>query len=374
MRFVALALLLLTPAANAQWVSPIEQMYGPYLAPSIGAEPAIVASNHGVLLVWSEIDPLTNIPELHSGILDFDGRLVSPITILPQYQVDAHAKGPVVATDGETFAVGWLESQGLMRVAAIALDANGAPAAPPRGFGGYYELGTITPPLVWNGSAYQIFGFAFDRDGQPVLPETDMPAVLRYAANGTFVGMKWESHRAGYRCSFGRPNCVWFDADFTVTWEIVRGNRHEQTSRAWPYYTDSTPIVAGDDDEMAIVWSSANGIEGMRVVDGKYHSSFAIPKGLTPATPEGIAFDGERWLVAFERDRDIWGAFVDRDSFNVTPFPIATSGRAESKARVTALKSGRFLVSYSSDVVPRDHRFAGRVVLTEPPKKTRALR
>lgn len=368
------AILLFATVANAQWVSPIEQIYGPYLAPSIGAEPAIVASNHGVLLVWSEIDPLTNIPELHSGILDFDGRLVSPITILPQYQVDAHAKHPVVATDGETFAVGWLESQGLMRVAAIALDANGAPAAPPRGFGGYYELGTITPPLVWNGSAYQIFGFAFDRDGQPVLPETDMPAVLRYAANGTFVGMKWESHRAGYRCSFGRPSCVWFDADFTVTWEIVRGNRHEQTSRAWPYYTDSTPIVAGDDDEMAIVWSSDNGIAGMRVVDGKYQSSFAIPKGLTPEAPEGIAFDGERWLVVFTRDQDIWGAFVDRDSFNVTPFPIATGGRAESKARATALKSGRFLVSYSSDVAPRDHRFAGRVVLSESPKRARAIR
>lgn len=380
MKLPAIALLLFATAANAQWVSPIEQSYGPYLAPPTGAEPAIVASSHGVLLAWSELDPITKISEIRTGVLDFNGRLVGPITKLPTYLAAADALGPVVATDGETFAVAWQESSS--RGAAIALDANGVPVAQSLLFGrAGVKLGS-TPTLIWNGEAYQIHGLAFDRNSVPVFPETDLAANLRYAANAASVGMTWVSHLAGYRCTIGSHGCRWFDAEFIVTWEIVRGKDRQQSSKSWTYYTVTTPIVAGDDDEMAIVWRAPDAFVGTRVVDGQFRSSFTFLtltalEQINAGQPEGIAFDGEQWLVVFTRDGDIRGAFIDRNrtSHDFESFPIATGDRAESNARVTTLAPGRFLVSYSSDLGTDDHRFAGRVVLADySPKKTRAIR
>jgi len=379
MKLPAIALLLFATAANAQWVSPVEQSYGPYLAPSIGAEPAIVASNHGVLLAWSELDPITKISAIRTGVLDFNGRLVSPITKLPTYLAAADALGPVVATDGETFAVAWQESS--TRGAAIALDANGATTAQPLLFGRADVRLRGTPPLIWNGEAYQIHGLAFDHNSVPVFPETNLPASLRYAAGGAFVGMTWVSNPRTYRCGWGIGHgCNWFDAEFIITWEIVRGKQHAQRSKQMDYYA-TDPIVAGDDDELAIVWRAPDTFTGIRV-DGEFNNSsftflkFTLRESLDITRPEGIAFDGERWLVVFTRNDDIWGAFIDRNrtSHDFESFPIATGGRKESNARVTTLAPGRFLVSYSSDIGADDHRFAGRVVLAESPKKTRAIR
>ena len=92
------------------------------------------------------------------------------------------------------------------------------------------------------------------------------------------------------------------------------------------------------------------------------------PPGGTPSPR------GERWLIVFTRDGDIWGAFLDRETKTLAPFPISTSGRLETQARVIPLEPGRFLVAYMSDF-GSDHRFAGRIVLTEPPPgKRRATR
>lgn len=370
MRF--LALLLLTTTLSAQWVSPIEQSYGPYLAPGADAAPALVASRNGALLAWSELDPFTRIPEIHVGILDSDGRLNGAITKLSTYQPVAEARSPVVATDGETYAVAWQEPEPHRRMAAVPLDSNGIPVAEPLPFGGIGNL-PRTPLLFWNGESYQIHGLAFDRTGHPVYPKWNVPVYVRYAAGDTLVGMNWTSTPRTYRCGWGIGHgCNWIDAEFIVTWQLAPG---KSGSKEYRYYSDSRAVTAGDADEMAIVWRSPTALTGIRVVDGDYHSKFTILEDPAAPEPDGIAFDGERWLVVFTRDGDVWGAFVDRMAKDFVPFPIASTERVEWKAGAIALAPGRFLVSYSSDLGGDDHRFAGRIVLTEPPpSKRRALR
>ena len=367
-----LALLLLTTTLSAQWVSPNEQSYGPYLAPATDAGPALVASKHGVLLAWCELDPFTRIPEIRAGLLDFDGRLTGAITRVPTYQPVAEARSPVVATDGETFAVAWQEVEPHKRMAAVVLDSNGVPVADPLPFGGIGNLPS-TPLLFWNGDAYQIYGLAFDRSGRPVSPETNVPAHLRYAADETLVGIHWESTPRTYRCGWGIGHgCNWVDPEFIVTWDLAPGR---SGSKKYAYYSDSRAVTAGDAGEMAIVWRSPAALNGIRVVDGVYDSRFTILEDSAAPEPDGIAFDGERWLVVFTRDGNVWGAFVDRVAKNFVPFPIASTERVESNARAIALAPGRFLVSYSSDLGGDDHRFAGRIVLAEPPpSRRRAVR
>lgn len=355
------------------WVSPLEQSYGPYLAPASGGDPAVVASVNRVLLAWSELDPITRRAAIRTGVLDFDGRLVSEIHTLPAWQAGAEATSPMVATDGQTFAVAWREHT---RVSAIPLDANGSAAAEPLTFGVVQSL----LPLLWNGSAYQLaeregtmtVPYAFDRSGARVTPPALIPAFPRFAHSGAQTGLLWASTPREYRCNIARPGCRWFDAQFIVEWEIVRGASLDKASKNYRYYTATNVVTAGDDDELAVVWRGPDGLAGLRVAGGRYRSDFTID---APAEPSGIAFDGERWLVVFTRAGDVWGAFVDRTSEELTPFPITTGARTESNARATALAPGRFLVSYSSDLGPDDHRFAGRVVLTEPPPtRRRAMR
>jgi len=367
-----IGLLLLTTTLSAQWVSPTEQSYGPYLAPETDVGPAIVASKNGVLLAWCELDPFTRIPEIRSGVLDFNGRLTGAITKLPTFQAFAEARKPVVATDGETFAVAWQEFEPHKRMAVIPLDANGVPAAEPLQFGGI-ENWSSTPPLFWNGEAYQIYGLAFDRNGQPVYPETNVPVYLRYAAGGTLVGMNWASTASKYQCGWGIGHgCGWTDPEFMVAWEIRPG---KSGSKKYLYHSESRAVTAGDEDELAIVWRSPTALTGIRVVDGEYHSRFSIVEDAAAPEPDGIAFDGERWLVVFTRDGNVWGAFVDRTGKDFAPFPIASTERVEWKARAIAIAPGRFLVSYSSDLGDNDHRFAGRIVLPEPPPtRRRAIR
>ena len=366
-----LALLLFTTTLSAQWVSPIEQSYGPYLAPATDEGPALVASRNGVLLAWSELDPFTRIPEIRVGILDFDGRLTGAITRLPTYQPVAEARSPVVATNGETFAVAWREPEPHRRSAAVALDSQGAPVAEPLPFANSNLPGT-SPLLFWNGEAYQINGLAFDPTGRLVYPRWNVPAYVRYSAGDTLVGMNWTSAPSRYQCGVAGHGCAWTDPEFVVTWELAPG---KSGSKRYRYSSDSRAVTAGDADEMAIVWRSPTALAGIRVVDGDYHSKFTIVEDPAAPEPDGIAFDGERWLVVFTRDGDVWGAFVDRTAKDFVPFPIASTERVEWQAGAIALAPGRFLVSYSSDLGGDDHRFAGRIVLTEPPpSRRRAVR
>lgn len=364
--------LLLALVLAQVWVSPVEQSYGPYLAPATGAEPALVASRNGVLLAWSELDPITRRAEIRTGVLDFNGRLISEVRTLPTWQAGAEATSPVVATNGESFAVAWLESQRSMRVAAVPLAVDGSRTAEPLSTGYFtgYPEGTPTPPIVWNRDAYVVDGHAFDVAGNEVFPANAIPPHLRFASGDAMIGMTWSTLPERRSCFI--HGCGLLPAEFVVTWEIARELRQTTASEKYPYYWPDTRVVtAGDDDELAIVWRSPTALTGIRVVNGAWQSKFNISKDADAPAPDGIAFDGERWLVVFTRGDDVWGAFVDRTARDATPFPIATSARHESDAQVIAIAPGRFLVSYATNLGAGDHRFAGRVVLTEAPGKRR---
>ncbi|HEX2833601.1 MAG TPA: hypothetical protein VHW00_11330 [Thermoanaerobaculia bacterium] len=390
MRVAALVLLLATVTARAQWVSPTEQVYGPYTPSALGSQPALAASGHGVLLAWSEIDPADKLTYIHTGLLDFNARLITPITKLPQFAAKGIAWAPNVATDGEGFFVAWNEPVGAPLFAAIALDRNAMPLGAAR-FVGKANSTTAKPIAGWNGSAYfsgiDSFPVTFDRTGTPgsVLPF--VPAGFRYSASGALFGATSLSNRAERRCTWGFGwRCVDFPAQLQVKWTLQHGASTLVDSFTAPYYAQSV-LAAGDEHDTALLWrgetNPADTIRGVRLVDGSFNigsfnigsfdttfvvstSPFAVP------VPEAVAFDGERWLLVMTSNGDVSGAFIDREGATFTTFPITTGARIESRAQVLALAPGRFLVAYDSDL-PGDHRIAGRIVTNGAPPKRRAI-
>lgn len=371
----AILILLFAATASAQWVSPVEQSYGPYDAPVSGREPALAASKHGVLLAWSEVDSTTRVAEIRAGLLDFDGRLVSAITTLPKYLPGSRATNPVVATDGEGFLVSWIEQQSLQRVAGVTLDARGQPNSQAHAFGIYYYTGGAIK-AVWNGSSYLLWANRalsnINPDGTFTTAYEIVPPPLLYASNRTLVGIDYFTQDLAYRCGFGIGHgCQWFYPLLQLKWTIVQPDRTLYGQQDYDLYAQGL-TVAGDERMMAVAWSTNNVVKGVRIIDNKPGRLFTVTgsKGLTSS----MAFDGEHWLVVYEHQGDLFGAFVDRDSDTATPFPIAASERAETGAHAHVLGPGRFLVSYLSDGVQHDTRFAGRLVLTEAPSKRRSMR
>ncbi len=381
MRITVLVFLLAALDASARWISPVEQSYGPYAPAPLGSQPALVAAQNRVLLAWSEIDPVAHASRIHVGLLDFDGRLVSPIGKLPLFSSGGLAWSPVVATDGSGFYVSWVEPVGAPLIAGIALDATGRPIGSPRFLG--RAVTSAKPVTAWTGSAYVVgpesFPITLDQVGEPMFAPIQVPTGFRYAADGMLVGVTSVSHREEVRCNIARPGCAVFPAQFEVTWTLRRGGDGWGDSYAAPYFATTPVIAAGADLATAIVWgaetSPATTLRGIRVVNAGYHSSFDIetdPLELPPRA-EAIAFDGERWLVVTTSGGDVHGAFVDQSGSRFKTFAIANSARIESRSQVIALSPGRFLVTYDSDL-PEDHRIAGRIVLTGNPAKRRSAR
>ncbi|HEU4887690.1 MAG TPA: hypothetical protein VFV49_07390, partial [Thermoanaerobaculia bacterium] len=102
----ALLTFLLAAGVTAQVVSPIEQSYGPYTRPYEGYEPALAVSRDAILLAWSEVMTPGAYPRIRIGLLDFHGRLVSPITTI---ETDGHAVFPAVTSDGSSFLLEYFE-------------------------------------------------------------------------------------------------------------------------------------------------------------------------------------------------------------------------------------------------------------------------
>lgn len=380
MRVAVLALLLATVAAHAQWVSPVEQVYGPYTPSALGSQPALAASRNGVLLAWSEVDPVDKLTYIHTGLLDFNARLITPIRRLPQFASKGIAWSPNVATDGEGFFVAWNEPVGTPLFAGIALDRNAASIGAPQLVGSANS--TTTKPLAgWNGTAYfsgaDSFPVTFDRAGTPGAVLPFVPAGFRYSASGALFGLTSTSNRAERRCSWGFGwRCIDYPAQLQVKWTLRRDSGTRTDSFTATHYAPFV-LTAGNERDTALVWrgetNPADTIRGIRLVNGTFESTFVLSTSpYVVPVPEAIAFDGERWLLVMTVNGDVSGAFIDRGGAAFPTFPITTGARVESRAQVLALGGGRFLVTYDSDL-PGDHRIAGRIVMTGEPAKRRAI-
>lgn len=309
-------LMLFAVEATAQVVSPIEQSYGPYQRPIEGYEPAMAVARDRVLLAWSEILSPGAPAQIRIGLLDFHGRLVSPITTIATASA---ATSPVVTTDGTSFSVEYLEGGNL-------------------------------------------FSFAIDGAGTPV------SAPRRLSANDVTPVVRWQPPR--WICTFF--HCGWYPY-WTLHWSFA-GRSGMYIDRE---VEDVGPAAAGGSaSHFVLAWNVSDGVRFLEFWNGNQPAEAArIPASVFAWERPAVDCDDTHCLVAFTtRPRQIYGVLIDSAQPHIqVPVPIETATRVE-RPQVHLLQKGRFLVSYVSAADDPVHRFAGRIVTTRPLARRRAIR
>jgi len=373
MRKVAFALLLLAAtSATAQTVSSIEQSYGPYVRPSTEAFLGFAASRSRILLAWSEVESAVARSRIRIGLLDFSGRLVSPIETISA-EASEYAYAPVVASDGSGFAVLYSEIGPPARVFRVAVDAKGHLTGAPQ-----LLRATVNPvrnlTLFWSGTSYVAYidgaPTPFAADGTPVVTAFGSidPAAALTVANGTLAVAWWTRELV-----WGQP-CAphWFCTIVGHTTDLhwIAGDRSDSyRPRSLPLLSAGVPVrpVVGTFGAQTLIAWLAEGINYYVVNDAP--RELATASNADSNQQLAIACDPKLCLLAYgTTSGDVYAlAFdVSRADYPRT-LPIATSGRKEWHPQVVKIVDGRFLVAYYSDL-PGDIRFAGRIVSTPQPR------
>jgi len=379
MRKVVIALLLLAAtSAAAQVVSSTEQSYGPYTRPAADAYLGITASHHRILLAWSEINDAVSRSRVRIGLLDFQGRLVSPIeTISAESGVSAYA--PLVASDGDGFAVLYSEiGNGPAKVLRVAVDATGHVTGSPG------VLYTSSEParsveLFWSGTSYVAYinnsPNSFTADGTPIV--TAFGAFHHSAltvANGKLAAAGWTPFDLwGPPCLPHFGGCTYYGRMHDLFW--FSGNRSDTyRPKNMPLATGSSavpPVVGTYGTDTIVAWRGFYGISYYVIDD--IPREVAAGTNVDPSQQIAIACDPKLCLLAYGTFfGDIHALAIDV-SHKDTPtlLQVATSVRREWHPQVQKIADGRFLIAYYSDL-PGDTRFAGRIV-SMPPSRTRSV-
>ena len=335
-------------------------IHGPYSRPTRGEHHAIAASRSGALLAWSENAPA---PRIHIALLDFHGRIVSPIAILPAVSDRSDAIAPAVASNGHSFAVHWIERErGNEHVRGVLVDAHGVPIATPRTLstGPILTNDVIAPRIFWNGEAYEA------------------PAVAMAATNGvrgTASAKLTQLKKPGYGCLV--VPCIYnhYADAWDVVWTAgVRTGEH-RIGITWPIGAKpiSPPDIAAASTDFAVAWSSSLGMGYLVTNDGLVRTVYAKPK---IDVPPALGCNDEQGLVAYgTTSGDVHAFLFDTDGLTTpTLLTIAATERLEHAPQVVRLGASRFLVTYHSDLGAEDHCFGGRVVTFEPPARRRLMR
>ena len=309
---VSLALFL-AAGASAQIVSPIEQSYGPYPRPSDGYEPALAVSRDGILLAWSEITSRRHT-QIRIGLLDFHGRLVSPITTVA---TEGNAAFPAVFHDGTSFRVEYVESD--MRF-SVDVDSAGAPMGLPR--------------------------LALPR-GEVLTARFNSPIcfIPFCSPTGQFLTLSWSG--PGVSGSYKYDN-----ATLGTVGPIAGAQRGDNVALAW--YTPKEVVLAD--------------------IRGSVPNIVMFPASVKITELPGIGCDDTHCLLVFTtKTRKIYGLMFDPSQpWPPQPVPIETASFVE-RPQVHVLRNGRFLVVYTSGAVAPHQRFAGRIVTTVPQPRRRAV-
>lgn len=307
---------LLAAGAAAQAVSPIEQSYGPYARPYEGYEPALAVSRDAILLAWSEVLAPGTHPRIRIGLLDFHGRLVSPVTTL---LTKGHTVFPVVTSDGNSFHLEYFEDRIPF---GVDVDARGALAGSPR------RLTSLTPS----------------------------PWTARWG--GALVYCGWCPPRIG---------------NSTLFWTFLGRSgehRHERNESLGP------AAAGGSANHLMLAWNAPSGVWYVEYVRGvkKAAESTLIPVSVNDWERPAVDCDDTHCLIAFTtRSRQIYGVLIDSTQPHLaTPVPIETASRVE-RPQVHLLQPGRFLVTYVSAENDPQNRFGGRIVTTTTQPRRRAV-
>jgi hypothetical protein len=366
MRKFAFALLLLAATSvAAQVVSTIEQSYGPYERPPTDASLGFAASRNRILLAWSEVAQARS--RVRVGLLDFDGRLVSPIETISAEASD-YSFAPVAASDGSAFAVLYAELTAPFRLFRVEVDAAGHRIGAPHSFYAAREPARNVT-LFWNGASYVAYvdgipsEFRADGAGVPTYftPIDPGGAILR--ANGTLAIAWWNRTRPCLFCALAYNELVWYSGKLFGTYR----------PRQLPLVRSGiavSPVVGSYGTETVIAWVN-DGIN-YYVIDSRPREVL-MPVNADPAQQLSIACDPKLCLLAYATTTGDIQALAMEIGREDTPrvLQIATSGRREWHPQAVKVADGRFLVAYYSDL-PGDTRFAGRIV-SMPPSRTRSV-
>jgi hypothetical protein len=363
-RAAIVAILLIATIANAQVVSTLEQSYGPYQRPPSEASLGFAASHNRILLAWSEVAQSRS--RVRIGLLDFDGRLVSPIETISAVGSD-YSFAPIAASDGSAFAVLYAELTSSFRLFRVEIDAAGHRIGEPHLFHTAREPARNVT-LFWNGASYVAYidglprEFTADGTGVPTYftPIDAGGAILR--ANVTLAIGWWNRTRLCTFCAI-TYELVWFSGKLGGVYRprqlpIVRSG------------IAVSPVVGSYGTETVIAWVN-DGIN-YYVIDSRPREVL-MPVNADPAQQLSIACDPKLCLLAYATTTGDIQALAMEIGREDTPrvLQIATSGRREWHPQVVKVADGRFLVAYYSDL-PGDTRFAGRIV-SMPPSRTRSV-
>lgn len=364
MRVAAALFVLLAATASAQ----DDLSYGPFRPAPRDHSFAVGVAPHGLLVAWSEIDPGSDFGTIHTGLFDFDGKLVSPVHTLLPSSAGSHATTPAVATDGERFFVAWLELDRSTwqpsRVAGAVVDRTGVQLS------GTLDLGRAiegSPMLTWDGLAFRVYGnssYTVSPDG--VVTKMNSQPVRRrvpFATPDAHGWVDWTSGRA-FSCWMG-PGCYGNPGRYTYTldWAVVSHNWIRTGSyRDFDYLTGKPAVLPRGDDFLAI-WTDGKTLFGLPVVDGISQRPFRMARNLPHDLSEPAAAES---LVVYEMAGDIYGVVIHDGARFGEPFPITSDTRREELPRVYLVGPHRYLVTYVIERDPAGLRMGGRFVTVSP--------
>jgi hypothetical protein len=349
-RLLPSLLLLLCVHAEAQIVGTVRQSYGPYQRPSEGDEPALASSAKNVLLAWSEVDPALHASRIRFGLLDFKGRLVSPITTV---QSPGRAESPAVATDGTNFRLVYFEYRVDKRIErrfamGVDIDAAGTLVGGPFELHAYERGPDATFPIVyWNGSSYTFVDRPVDE------------AALTIDEH--LSGATWVTKRVVTGCFLFQ--CFFTDVNELEWWAVNGVNGSYRPPKVDPGAT----VMAGIGNHTTIAWNTVRGVEYLELLNGARKGDPQVIPASVPADDHaGLGCDDTHCLLAFStRAGDIYGVLYAHNQ-PAGPQVAIELGSQFSKPHVQVLQKGRFLVSYVSAPDAPQHFMAGRIVTTEP--------
>ena len=312
---LAFLTVLIAVSATAQVVSSTEQSYGPYTRPLDGYQPALAVAQDGILLAWSEVVAPHKEPQIRTGMLDFHGRLVSPITTI---ESEWRATSPIVTSDGTSFRLQYLDGDVPF---AVEVDARGIPMGSPR----------RTPRVIPN----------------PLKTQWQAPICWRPCPNLKYKTLGWTF--------------------------LGRGGSHVE----WKPEEISPVVAGGIPNHLMIAWGTSSGIRYLEYLNGTkvVAEGMLLPASLHSWDPIAIGCDDTHCLLVYTTGaRQIYGVLIDPTQPHLAvPVPIETAKRVEHP-QVHLLEKGRFLVVYVSEEHDPQHRFAGRIVTTAPLPRRRAVR
>lgn len=357
--FAALALALTTSLA-AQTVETTEQTYGPF-TPGPENAMALAAAPQGLLLVWSEIAPGTDLARIHTGLLGFDGRLNGEIHVLPATRSDLHAVAPAVTTDYDRFFIAWRERSAAdnrgARVSGMILDRSGAPT------GELYDFGAAVdgaPAVLWDGLTFRVYGNETYKikpdDGTVTRSRGQAPRRVPFATPDMNGFVDWRSIEGDRRCVYAWT-CSPVDL-YSLSWSILTHTTSRFGGQWFSGYTSAAPAVVAEGKDLLIVWSTSRGLAGLRFHDGrKLGDPFTLKNVLAERTAPAMAGP----LVVFAKDGNVYGSLVGEKSFG-QPFPISADGEWDTLPRVYHVGTDRFLVTYVREHAPGSVSLVGRFV------------